>query len=104
MRVIHIRHGLQEVWSTRGVVGRCNVQWAMDPGNIEAEQLVLLRVHSTWNPQVRSILVNIFGGIIKCDEIAKGIVSSHRSLNLKLPLVVRLQGWCVRVVDAPPCG
>ena len=57
---------------------------------------------STWNPQVRSILVNIFGGIIKCDEIAEGIVSAHRSLNLKLPLVVRLQGWCVHVVDAPP--
>lgn len=41
---------------------------------------------------VRSILVNIFGGIIKCDEIAQGIISAHRSLGLKLPLVVRLQG------------
>ena len=43
-------------------------------------------------PQVRAILVNIFGGITKCDEIAEGIISASKMLDLQLPLVVRLQG------------
>ena len=41
---------------------------------------------------VRAILVNIFGGITKCDEIAEGIISASKMLDLQLPLVVRLQG------------
>jgi len=41
---------------------------------------------------VKGILVNIFGGIMKCDVIANGIVEAARELALKVPLVVRLQG------------
>jgi len=41
---------------------------------------------------VRAILVNIFGGILRCDIIAGGIVAAARELNLSLPLVVRLEG------------
>ena len=41
---------------------------------------------------MRVILVNIFGGITKCDEVAEGIISASKMLNLQLPLVVRLQG------------
>lgn len=41
---------------------------------------------------VRSIFVNVFGGIAKCDVIARGVVQAVNSLNLKLPLIVRLQG------------
>ena len=44
------------------------------------------------DPNVRGILVNIFGGIMDCDVIAKGIVAAVKQTGLKLPLVVRLEG------------
>jgi succinyl-CoA synthetase beta subunit len=44
------------------------------------------------DPNVRAIFVNVFGGIIKCDMIAKGIIAAATEMDLKLPLVVRLQG------------
>jgi len=44
------------------------------------------------DPNVKSVLINIFGGIIHCDMIAKGIVEAVKELNFKLPLVVRFQG------------
>merc|ERR1712232_1160819 len=42
--------------------------------------------------KVKAILVNIFGGIMKCDVIATGIVNAVRYLNLQIPIVVRLSG------------
>ncbi|CEF61068.1 Succinate-CoA ligase, ADP-forming, beta subunit [Strongyloides ratti] len=42
--------------------------------------------------KVHAILVNIFGGIVRCDVIAQGIIKAAESLNIKLPIVVRLQG------------
>ena len=44
------------------------------------------------DPNVKGILVNIFGGIMKCDVIAEGIVSASRSLGVKVPIVARLDG------------
>jgi succinyl-CoA synthetase beta subunit len=44
------------------------------------------------DPKVKAILVNIFGGIMKCDIIAEGIIAAARSMNITVPLVVRLQG------------
>jgi succinyl-CoA synthetase beta subunit len=44
------------------------------------------------NPHVKAILVNIFGGIMKCDVIAEGIVTAARQVKLTVPLVVRLEG------------
>jgi succinyl-CoA synthetase beta subunit len=44
------------------------------------------------NPKVQAILVNIFGGIMKCDVIAEGIVAAARQVKLAVPLVVRLEG------------
>ncbi len=44
------------------------------------------------DPKVRAILVNIFGGIMRCDLIASGVVAAARRLSLSIPLVVRLQG------------
>ena len=44
------------------------------------------------DPNVKSILINIFGGIIHCDMIANGIVEAVKELNFNLPLVVRFQG------------
>ena len=44
------------------------------------------------NPELKAILVNIFGGIMKCDVIAHGIVAAARQVSLSVPLVVRLEG------------
>ena len=44
------------------------------------------------NPDVKGILVNIFGGIMKCDTIANGVVTASRAVNLTVPLVVRMKG------------
>jgi len=51
----------------------------------------------TSDPGVRAILVNIFGGIMKCDVIASGIVNAAQRLHLTVPLVVRLQGTNVEL-------
>jgi hypothetical protein len=44
------------------------------------------------NPKVKAILVNIFGGIMKCDTIATGVVAAAREVKLSIPLVVRMKG------------
>ena len=44
------------------------------------------------NPKVDAILVNIFGGIVRCDEIARGVISAVKEVGVKVPVVVRLQG------------
>jgi succinyl-CoA synthetase beta subunit len=49
------------------------------------------------NPQLKAILVNIFGGIMKCDVIAEGVVAAAREVSLKVPLVVRLEGTNVEL-------
>ena len=46
----------------------------------------------TADPKVKGILVNIFGGIMKCDVIATGVIEAAKEVGLKVPLVVRLQG------------
>merc|ERR1739846_303659 len=46
----------------------------------------------TSDPKVNAIMVNIFGGIMRCDVIAEGIIAAARELNLGTPIVVRLQG------------
>ena len=44
------------------------------------------------NPELKAILVNIFGGIMKCDTIAQGVITASRAVGLKVPLVVRMKG------------
>jgi succinyl-CoA synthetase beta subunit len=44
------------------------------------------------NPKVRGVLINVFGGITRADEVARGVVEARRNLDMKLPLVVRLSG------------
>jgi succinyl-CoA synthetase beta subunit len=44
------------------------------------------------DPKVKAILVNIFGGIMKCDIIAEGVIAAAKDVGLKVPLVVRLEG------------
>ena len=49
------------------------------------------------SPKVKAIFVNIFGGIMKCDVIASGVVAAAKELGLKVPLVVRLEGTNVEL-------
>ena len=49
------------------------------------------------NPKLKAILVNIFGGIMKCDVIAEGVVTAAKQVSLKVPLVVRLEGTNVEL-------
>jgi succinyl-CoA synthetase beta subunit len=49
------------------------------------------------SPKVKAIFVNIFGGIMKCDIIAAGIIAATRQMGLKVPLVVRLEGTNVEL-------
>ena len=64
----------------------------------------------TADPNVKGILVNIFGGIMKCDIIAEGVVAAVKEVGLKVPLVVRLEGTNVEAGQEdhprvqPQCG
>ena len=49
------------------------------------------------DPNVRAVLINIFGGIMRCDIVASGVVSAARSLGFKVPVVVRLEGTNVEL-------
>ena len=50
--------------------------------------------------KVNSILVNIFGGIMRCDVIAQGIIQAAQQLDLKIPIIVRLQGiHCDAIIE-----
>ncbi len=51
----------------------------------------------TSDPNVKGILVNIFGGIMRCDIIAEGIIAAVKEVGLKVPLVVRLEGTNVEL-------
>lgn len=61
-------------------------------GSASERQVVEAFKILTADPQVKALLVNIFGGIMKCDVIASGIVNAAREVDLKVPLVVRLEG------------
>jgi len=51
----------------------------------------------TTDPNVKGILVNIFGGIMRCDIIAEGVVAAVKEIGLTVPLVVRLEGTNVEL-------
>jgi succinyl-CoA synthetase beta subunit len=61
-------------------------------GGSKAEAIVDALAVITSDQKVRAILFNIFGGITRCDEIARGIVNASEEIELKVPLVVRLDG------------
>jgi succinyl-CoA synthetase beta subunit len=44
------------------------------------------------DPNVKAVLINIFGGILRCDVLATGVVEAARDLNIKVPIVVRMEG------------
>jgi succinyl-CoA synthetase beta subunit len=58
-----------------------------NPTTVEAGFRIILK-----DPNVRAILVNIFGGIVRCDRVALGIVEAAQKVDIHVPLIVRLQG------------
>jgi succinyl-CoA synthetase beta subunit len=61
-------------------------------GGATAEKVAAAFKIITADPNVKGILVNIFGGIMKCDVIAEGVVAAVKQVGMKVPLVVRLEG------------
>ncbi|GAB4249146.1 ADP-forming succinate--CoA ligase subunit beta [Deferrisoma sp.] len=61
-------------------------------GGASAEQVTRAFQLILSDPKVEAVLVNIFGGIMRCDTIAEGILTAAKTVDLKVPLVVRLQG------------
>lgn len=63
------------------VGGGANVQ------TVEAGFRIILK-----DPNVKAILINIFGGIVRCDRVAAGVIEAAKNVNINVPLIVRLQG------------
>jgi succinyl-CoA synthetase beta subunit len=61
-------------------------------GGSKAEAIVDALEVITSDPKVSAILFNIFGGITRCDEVAKGIIEASKQIEIKVPIVVRLDG------------
>ena len=61
-------------------------------GSATADKVAAAFKIITADPNVKGILVNIFGGIMKCDVIAEGVIAAVKEVGLKVPLVVRLEG------------
>ncbi len=61
-------------------------------GGATAEKVTAAFKIITADPKLKGILVNIFGGIMKCDVIAEGVITAVKEVGLKVPLVVRLEG------------
>jgi succinyl-CoA synthetase beta subunit len=66
-------------------------------GGATAEKVTAAFKIITADPKVRGIFVNIFGGIMKCDTIAEGVISAVKQVGLEVPLVVRLEGTNVEL-------
>ena len=85
-------------------VDLANVKMSMNPfDEIAIEEAIRLKEKVTAafkiilsDPAVKGILVNIFGGIMRCDIIAEGIVAAAKEVSLSVPLVVRLEGTNVQ--------
>jgi len=66
-------------------------------GGASAEKVTAAFKIIVRDPNVRAILVNIFGGIMRCDIIAEGIITATKEVGLKMPLVIRLEGTNVEL-------
>jgi succinyl-CoA synthetase beta subunit len=49
------------------------------------------------DPKVKAILINIFGGILRCDTLAKGVIEAASEIKLELPIVIRMEGTNVEI-------
>ena len=74
-------------WASFGVVA-CAVTF----GGATAEKVTEAFKIMLKNPGLKAILVNIFGGIMRCDVIAEGVIAAVKAVSLNVPLVVRMKG------------
>ena len=70
----------------------------MDVGGGASPQQVeqAFRILSS-DPSVRAVFINVFGGILRCDRLAAGLIAAVRKLGLKMPVVVRMEGTNVEL-------
>ncbi|MDH5751024.1 MAG: ADP-forming succinate--CoA ligase subunit beta [Deltaproteobacteria bacterium] len=61
-------------------------------GGVTQERVAKAFVIITKDPNVKAILINIFGGIVRCDVVAKGVVDAFKDVGLTIPVIVRLEG------------
>jgi succinyl-CoA synthetase beta subunit len=66
-------------------------------GGATAEQVLQALKMILSDPNVKAIFINIFGGIMKCDTIAEGVISAAKEVGIKVPLIVRLEGTNVEL-------
>ena len=66
-------------------------------GSAQKEQISAAFKIISSDPSVKAILVNIFGGIMKCDVIAEGVIAATKEVGLQIPLIVRLEGTNVEL-------
>jgi len=64
-----------------------DVGGSANPQTVEAGFRIILK-----DPNVKAILINVFGGIVRCDRVALGVVEAAKNVNINIPLIVRLQG------------
>jgi succinyl-CoA synthetase beta subunit len=88
-------NGAGLVMSTLDVVAQAGGEPAnfLDAGGgAKAEEVVSAIEVILSNPKVRAVLVNIFGGITRCDEVARGLIAAFEQVKPQVPFVVRLNG------------
>ena len=61
-------------------------------GGAQAERVKACVELVLMDPAIKGLLINIFGGITRCDEVAKGILAAFEELNVKIPVVARIEG------------
>jgi succinyl-CoA synthetase beta subunit len=49
------------------------------------------------DPNVKAVLINIFGGILRCDRLAEGVVNAAKEVGIKVPVVIRMEGTNVEI-------
>ncbi len=79
-------------WTSSSFTGGSPANFLDVGGGATEEQVTQAFKLLVSDEKVKAILVNIFGGIMKCDVIAQGIVNAVKAVNLPVPLVVRLEG------------
>ncbi len=83
---------LDDVHSGHGQAGAEPANFLDVGGGATAEKVTEAFKIMLKSPKVKGILVNIFGGIMKCDVIASGIVNAAKQVGIQVPLIVRLEG------------
>jgi succinyl-CoA synthetase beta subunit len=66
-------------------------------GGASAEQIQNAFRILVSDPAVQAVLINIFGGILRCDRLAEGVIAAVRNLGLRLPIVIRMEGTNVEL-------